>query len=125
MIDGGGTLTNAAQALVDHGAAEVSAYVTHGVLSGAAVGAGEQLDPQELVMTDSISPPDRAGGRRQDPLRELRSTDRRGDPPHRQRMRACRSFSTDAAKTARLIATATLAQKDFTVRAIISPRDAR
>src|SRR6201989_2286372 len=60
MIDGGGTLTNAAQALVDNGAAEVSAYVTHGVMSGAA---GERVDAsilQELVMTDSISPPDRA-----------------------------------------------------------------
>ena len=34
IIDGGGTLCNAAQALVDGGASEVSAYVTHGVLSG-------------------------------------------------------------------------------------------
>jgi len=61
MIDGGGTLTNAAQALVDHGAAEVSAYVTHGVLSGAAVERVNASILKELVMTDSISPPDRAG----------------------------------------------------------------
>jgi ribose-phosphate pyrophosphokinase len=60
MIDGGGTLTNAAQALVDNGAAEVSAYVTHGVLSGAAVERVNASILKELVMTDSISPPDRA-----------------------------------------------------------------
>jgi len=60
MIDGGGTLTNAAQALADNGAAEVSAYVTHGVLSGAAVERVNNSILKELVMTDSISPPDRA-----------------------------------------------------------------
>ena len=60
MIDGGGTLTNAAQALVDNGALEVSAYVTHGVLSGAAVERVNSSILKELVMTDSISPPDRA-----------------------------------------------------------------
>jgi ribose-phosphate pyrophosphokinase len=60
MIDGGGTLTNAAQALVDHGALEVSAYVTHGVLSGAAVERVNGSILKELVMTDSISPPERA-----------------------------------------------------------------
>jgi len=61
MIDGGGTLCNAAQALIDSGAAEVSAYVTHGVLSGAAVERVEGSVLKELVMTDSIAPPDRAG----------------------------------------------------------------
>src|SRR4051812_16902516 len=60
MIDGGGTLCNAAQALIDNGAAEVSAYVTHGVLSGAAVERVNASILKELVMTDSISPPDRA-----------------------------------------------------------------
>jgi ribose-phosphate pyrophosphokinase len=60
MIDGGGTLTNAAQALIDNGASEVSAYVTHGVLSGAAVERVNASILKELVMTDSISPPDRA-----------------------------------------------------------------
>ncbi|ODT86019.1 ribose-phosphate pyrophosphokinase [Phenylobacterium sp. SCN 70-31] len=61
MIDGGGTLCNAAQALVDAGAAEVSAYVTHGVLSGAAVERVEASVLKELVMTDSIAAPERAG----------------------------------------------------------------
>jgi ribose-phosphate pyrophosphokinase len=54
IIDGGGTLCNAAQALVDGGAAEVSAYVTHGVLSGAAAERVAKSVLKELVMTDSI-----------------------------------------------------------------------
>ncbi|THD56879.1 ribose-phosphate pyrophosphokinase [Phenylobacterium sp.] len=60
MIDGGGTLTNAAQALIDNGAAEVSAYVTHGVMSGAAVERVNASILKELVMTDSIAAPERA-----------------------------------------------------------------
>ena len=59
-IDGGGTLCNAAQALIDSGAEEVSAYVTHGVLSGAAVERVNGSVLKELVMTDSIPAPDRA-----------------------------------------------------------------
>ncbi|MBU1375511.1 MAG: ribose-phosphate pyrophosphokinase [Alphaproteobacteria bacterium] len=59
MIDGGGTLCNAAQALIDGGATEVSAYVTHGVLSGGAVERVQASVLKELVMTDSISAPDR------------------------------------------------------------------
>ena len=55
IIDGGGTLCNAAQALVDGGATEVSAYVTHGVLSGAAIDRVNSSILKELVMTDSIS----------------------------------------------------------------------
>jgi ribose-phosphate pyrophosphokinase len=57
MIDGGGTLCNAAQALVDAGAAEVSAYCSHGILSGAAVERVEASVLKELVVTDSIAPP--------------------------------------------------------------------
>src|SRR3546814_1398423 len=37
IVDSGGTLCNAAQALMEKGAEEVSAYATHGVLSGGAV----------------------------------------------------------------------------------------
>ena len=59
MIDGGGTLCNAAQALIDGGATEVSAYVSHGVLSGAAIERVQASVLKELVMTDSISAPDR------------------------------------------------------------------
>ena len=56
IIDSGGTLCNAAQALLDAGAAGVSAYITHGVLSGGAVArvAGSAL--KELVITDTIMP---------------------------------------------------------------------
>ena len=61
MIDGGGTLCNAAQALVDGGAAEVSAYVSHGVLSGGAIERVQASVLKELVMTDSIAAPERVG----------------------------------------------------------------
>ena len=60
MIDGGGTLCNAAQALIDAGATEVSAYVTHGVLSGAAIDRVNSSILKELVMTDSITAPEAA-----------------------------------------------------------------
>jgi ribose-phosphate pyrophosphokinase len=56
IVDSGGTLCNAAEALLEQGAASVSAYITHGVLSGGAVAriAGSKL--KELVITDSIAP---------------------------------------------------------------------
>lgn len=54
MVDTAGTLCQAAQALKDHGAARVVAYVTHPVLSGRAVEriSGSVLD--EIVVTDTI-----------------------------------------------------------------------
>jgi ribose-phosphate pyrophosphokinase len=54
IVDSAGTLCNAAQALVDHGAEEVAAYVTHGVLSGAATERLQKSVLKELVVTDSI-----------------------------------------------------------------------
>ncbi|MEZ0170874.1 ribose-phosphate pyrophosphokinase [Microvirga sp. TS319] len=56
IVDSGGTLVNAADALLAKGAKEVYAYITHGVLSGGAVSriAGSRL--KELVITDSIIP---------------------------------------------------------------------
>src|ERR1700730_1541976 len=56
IIDSGGTVVNAADALLQKGATEVYAYITHGVLSGGAVAkiAGSRL--KELVITDSIQP---------------------------------------------------------------------
>jgi len=64
IVDSGGTLCNAAQALLDNGAADVSAYVTHGVLSGGAVARVKDSVLQSLVLTDSILPtaPVRATG---------------------------------------------------------------
>ncbi|MGZ3275800.1 MAG: ribose-phosphate pyrophosphokinase [Caulobacteraceae bacterium] len=58
IVDSAGTLCNAAQAIIDHGAAEVSAYVTHGVLSGAASDRVMKSVLKELVITDSIEAPD-------------------------------------------------------------------
>ncbi|MFO1013874.1 MAG: ribose-phosphate pyrophosphokinase [Caulobacteraceae bacterium] len=54
IVDSAGTLCNAAQSLIDAGAKEVSAYVTHGVLSGAAVERVEKSVLKELVVTDTI-----------------------------------------------------------------------
>jgi ribose-phosphate pyrophosphokinase len=56
IVDSGGTLCNAADALLAQGATNVTAYITHGVLSGGAAAriAGSRL--QELVITDSIQP---------------------------------------------------------------------
>ncbi len=54
IIDSAGTLCNAATALMDAGANSVSAYVTHGVLSGGAVARVSASPLEELVMTDSI-----------------------------------------------------------------------
>ena len=56
IVDSGGTLCNAAQALLDKGATEVSAYITHGVLSGGAVARISASVLTELVITDSIVP---------------------------------------------------------------------
>ncbi len=54
IIDSGGTLCNAAQALTDAGAVTVDAYVTHGVLSGGAVSRVASSPLSSLVTTDSI-----------------------------------------------------------------------
>ena len=54
IVDSGGTLCNAAQALVSAGAISVDAYVTHGVLSGSAVSRVLNSPLQNLVTTDSI-----------------------------------------------------------------------
>ena len=56
IIDSGGTLCNAAQALMDAGAEGVSAYITHGVLSGGAVARVAKSALKELVITDTILP---------------------------------------------------------------------
>jgi ribose-phosphate pyrophosphokinase len=58
IVDSAGTLCNAAEALTKAGAASVSAYVTHGVLSGAAVQRVKDSVLTELVTTDSIEATD-------------------------------------------------------------------
>ncbi len=54
IVDSAGTLCNAAQALADAGAESVSAYVTHGVLSGGAAARVSASPMEEMVTTDSI-----------------------------------------------------------------------
>jgi ribose-phosphate pyrophosphokinase len=56
IIDSGGTLCNAAEALLAEGATEVMAYLTHGVLSGGAVARIASSALKSLVITDSIQP---------------------------------------------------------------------
>ena len=54
IVDSAGTLCNAAEALMKNGAQSVTAYVTHGVLSGGAVSRVATSALKELVTTDSI-----------------------------------------------------------------------
>jgi len=56
IVDSGGTLVNAADALLGQGATDVYAYITHGVLSGGAVARITASRLKELVITDSIQP---------------------------------------------------------------------
>ena len=54
IVDSAGTLCNAGVALMEKGAKSVAAYVTHGVLSGGAVGRVASSPFERLVTTDSI-----------------------------------------------------------------------
>ena len=54
MVDTAGTLCNAADALKEHGAVSVAAYITHAVLSGPAVSRITNSSLDEVVVTDTI-----------------------------------------------------------------------
>ena len=56
IVDSGGTLCNAADALLAEGAMDVYAYITHGVLSGGAVARITASKIKQLVLMDSIQP---------------------------------------------------------------------
>ena len=56
MVDSGGTLCNAAAALINQGAKSVSAYITHGVLSQNAWQKIANSQLKKLVITNSINP---------------------------------------------------------------------
>ena len=58
IVDSGGTLVNAAEALLKQGAKQVTGYITHGVLSGGAIARVMASQLTELVITDSIQPSD-------------------------------------------------------------------
>ena len=60
MIDTAGTLTQAAQALKDHGAANVYACATHGVLSGPAIDRINASVIEKVVITDTVPLGDKA-----------------------------------------------------------------
>jgi ribose-phosphate pyrophosphokinase len=60
IVDSGGTLVNAASALLEAGAVSVAAYITHGVLSGGAVARVNGSELKELVITDTIRPSEAA-----------------------------------------------------------------
>ncbi|MBV8703776.1 MAG: ribose-phosphate pyrophosphokinase [Acetobacteraceae bacterium] len=54
IVDSGGTLVNAASALIANGARSASVYVTHGVLSGGAVARIASSPIEMVTITDSI-----------------------------------------------------------------------
>lgn len=62
IVDSAGTLCGAAEALAERGAASVSAYITHGVLSGAASDRVSKSVLKELVVTDTIESSDLVKG---------------------------------------------------------------
>ena len=64
IVDSGGTLVNAAEALLKDGATDVYAYITHGVLSNGAVARITSSRLKELVITDSIQPTEAVRGAR-------------------------------------------------------------
>ena len=59
IIDSGGTIVNASQALINRGAKEVHVYITHGVLSGEAVEKIRKSKIKKLVITDTIDNSDK------------------------------------------------------------------
>ena len=54
MIDTGGTLAKAAEALKNHGARKVYAYATHAIFSGNAPKNLKESVIDEIIITDSI-----------------------------------------------------------------------
>src|ERR1051325_10000662 len=58
IIDSGGTICNAAEALIENGAKDVCAYATHAVLSGGAVARVQDSHLKSLVVTDSVAATD-------------------------------------------------------------------
>jgi ribose-phosphate pyrophosphokinase len=60
MIDTAGTLTEAANAVLDHGATKVMAIATHGVLSGPAIDRIQASKIEQVVVTDTIPLSDNA-----------------------------------------------------------------
>ncbi len=82
IVNSGGTLVNAADALLANGAKDVYAYISHGVLSGGAVARISGLQAQG-ARDHRLDPADRGDARRSQYPRDLgRRPDRRSDRPH-------------------------------------------
>jgi len=64
IVDSGGTLCNAAEALIEKGAKRVGAWITHGVFSGGAVARIEASCIENMTVTDSIAATDAVQGAR-------------------------------------------------------------
>jgi ribose-phosphate pyrophosphokinase len=62
IVDSGGTIVNASNALIERDAKEVHVYVTHGVLSGKAVEKIKNSKIKKLIITDTIDNTDRVKG---------------------------------------------------------------
>ena len=83
IVDSGGTLVNAANALLENGATEVMAYITHGVLSGGAVSKVTNSRLKQLVITDSIIPTEAVKAAKNIRVLSIGAADGRGHRPHR------------------------------------------
>ena len=59
IIDSGGTIVNAAKALIEKKAKEIYVYITHGVLSGEAIKKIKNSKIKKLVITDTIDNKDK------------------------------------------------------------------
>ncbi len=97
IVDSGGTLCNAADALIKQGARDVYAYITHGVLSGGAVARIAKSSLKELVVTDTIAPTEAMLSDEQHPYSSDRPADRRGHRAHRQGRKRFEPFRLNSA----------------------------
>ena len=85
IVDSGGTICNAAEALLAKGAKAVYAYATHGVLSGGAVARIRDSKLKSLVVTDFDRGDRRNPQSAQHQAHLHRAAPGRSDRPHRQR----------------------------------------
>ena len=92
IVDSGGTICNAAEALLKNGATEVYAYATHGVLSGGAVAAHQEFQAQIHGGDRFHRRHRRDAGLPQYPHHLHRAPDRRGDAAHQQRSQSVSSL---------------------------------
>ena len=86
IVDSAGTLCNAAVALMERGAASVSTYITHGVLSGGAVARVTASPIEKLIITDSILATQAMRVAHNIEQLTIAPPDGRGDSTHQQRV---------------------------------------